>query len=183
MATPLNHEASRPLGLSLTQDELAGLLGGSRQRVNVELKWLEQQGLISVRPRGVEINDAAGLQTLGGSGRTRARRAAEAHLDLFLIAHCAVWAGATYHFGFTPGRPLGRGGGGDWLRRPSILPLHLPQTLSPHRGRGDCCAKETPAPSGASAHRPTIFPGTTHCRTAAVTWPRANAAWRRLLPS
>ena len=42
----------------------AGLLGGSRQRVNVELKWLEQQGLISVRPRGVEVHDAAGLQTL-----------------------------------------------------------------------------------------------------------------------
>ena len=57
-------QASRPLGLSLTQDELAGLLGGSRQRVNVELKWLEQQGLISVRPRGVEVHDAAGLQTL-----------------------------------------------------------------------------------------------------------------------
>ena len=57
-------QASRPLGLSLTQDELAGLLGGSRQRVNVELKWLEQQGLISVRPRGVEVHDAAGLRTL-----------------------------------------------------------------------------------------------------------------------
>lgn len=53
-----------PLGLSLAQDELACLLGGSRQRVNVELKWLEREGLISVRPRGIEILDATGLQTL-----------------------------------------------------------------------------------------------------------------------
>ena len=57
-------QASRPLGLSLAQDELAGLLGGSRQRVNVELKWLERQGLISVRPRGIEVHDTEGLQTL-----------------------------------------------------------------------------------------------------------------------
>ena len=55
---------SRPLGLSLAQDELAGLLGGSRQRVNVELKWLERQGLISVRPRGIELHDVQGLQAL-----------------------------------------------------------------------------------------------------------------------
>ena len=55
---------SVPLGLSLAQDELACLLGGSRQRVNVELKWLEREGLISVRPRGIEILDATGLQTL-----------------------------------------------------------------------------------------------------------------------
>ncbi|MBS0293471.1 MAG: Crp/Fnr family transcriptional regulator [Proteobacteria bacterium] len=55
---------SRPLGLSLAQDELAGLLGGSRQRVNVELKWLERHGLISVRPRGIELHDVQGLRTL-----------------------------------------------------------------------------------------------------------------------
>jgi len=57
-------QASRPLGLSLAQDELAALLGGSRQRVNVELKWLERQGLISVRPRGIEVHDITGLQAL-----------------------------------------------------------------------------------------------------------------------
>ncbi len=51
-------------GLESCADELAGLLGGSRQRVNVELKWLERQGLISVRPRGIEVHDAEGLQTL-----------------------------------------------------------------------------------------------------------------------
>jgi len=56
--------ASRFLGLSLTQDELAALMGGSRQRVNVELKWLERQGMISVRSRGIEVHDAAGLQAL-----------------------------------------------------------------------------------------------------------------------
>lgn len=56
--------SSRFLGLSLTQDELATLLGGSRQRVNVELKWLERQGMISVRPRGIEVHDTAGLQAL-----------------------------------------------------------------------------------------------------------------------
>lgn len=60
----LEPQASRPLGLSLAQDELAALLGGSRQRVNVELKWLERQGLISVRPRGIVVHDAPGLQTL-----------------------------------------------------------------------------------------------------------------------
>lgn len=55
---------SRPLGLSLAQDELACLLGSSRQRVNMELKWLERQGLISLRSRGIEVHDAPGLQTL-----------------------------------------------------------------------------------------------------------------------
>lgn len=55
---------SRPIGLSLAQDELACLLGGSRQRVNVELKWLEREGLISVRQRGIEVHDVPGLQAL-----------------------------------------------------------------------------------------------------------------------
>ncbi len=54
----------RLLGLSLAQEELAGLLGGSRQRVNTELKWLERNGLISVRPRGIELHDVQGLRTL-----------------------------------------------------------------------------------------------------------------------
>ena len=55
----------------------------------------------------------------------------------------------------------------------------------PHAGEGVTAApKKRLAPSSASTHRPTIFPGTTHSSNcAAVTWPRANAAWRRLLPS
>jgi len=56
--------SSRAIGLSLAQDELACLVGGSRQRVNVELKWLEREGMISVRSRGIEVHDAARLQTL-----------------------------------------------------------------------------------------------------------------------
>jgi CRP-like cAMP-binding protein len=54
----------RSIGLSLAQDELAQLLGGSRQRVNVELKWMEREGLISVRPRGIEVHDVQRLEAL-----------------------------------------------------------------------------------------------------------------------
>ena len=56
--------SSRPLGLSLAQEELAGLVGSSRQRLNVELKWLERQGMISVRPRGIEVLDEDAMQAL-----------------------------------------------------------------------------------------------------------------------
>jgi CRP/FNR family transcriptional regulator, cyclic AMP receptor protein len=48
--------------LSLTQEELASLVGLSRQRVNVALKRLSGVGLIRVETRGVTILDLEGLK-------------------------------------------------------------------------------------------------------------------------
>lgn len=53
-----------PLGLSLVQDELAQLLGGSRQRINLELKWMEREGALRLGPRGILLRDRALLEQL-----------------------------------------------------------------------------------------------------------------------
>ncbi|MCZ2407924.1 MAG: Crp/Fnr family transcriptional regulator [Burkholderiales bacterium 68-12] len=44
-----------PLGIVLVQDEFAQLLGCSRQRVNVELKAMEREGVIRVAQRGITV--------------------------------------------------------------------------------------------------------------------------------
>lgn len=49
------------IGLQLAQEELAQLLGGSRQRVNQELKAMEREGIIRVEPSGLVIRDREGL--------------------------------------------------------------------------------------------------------------------------
>ena len=46
------------------QDELAQLLGGSRQRINVELKWMQREGIIGIHQRNIVIHDQARLETL-----------------------------------------------------------------------------------------------------------------------
>ena len=53
-----------PVGISLVQDEMAQLLGCSRQRVNVELKAMERDGVIRMAQRGITILDLAQLEAL-----------------------------------------------------------------------------------------------------------------------
>jgi CRP/FNR family cyclic AMP-dependent transcriptional regulator len=39
------------------QDELAQLPGGSRQRINVELKWMEREGIVGIHQRCIVVPD------------------------------------------------------------------------------------------------------------------------------
>ena len=45
------------IGLQLAQEELAQLLGASRQRVNQELKSMERENAIRIEPGGLVIRD------------------------------------------------------------------------------------------------------------------------------
>jgi CRP-like cAMP-binding protein len=49
------------IGLQLAQEELAQLLGASRQRVNQELKTMEREGSIRIAPGGLVVLDRAAL--------------------------------------------------------------------------------------------------------------------------
>jgi CRP/FNR family transcriptional regulator, cyclic AMP receptor protein len=49
------------IGLQLAQEELAQLLGASRQRVNLELKAMEREDTIRIEPGGLVIRDRAAL--------------------------------------------------------------------------------------------------------------------------
>jgi CRP-like cAMP-binding protein len=49
------------IGLHLAQEELAQLLGASRQRVNQELKSMERENAIRIEPGGLVIRDRAAL--------------------------------------------------------------------------------------------------------------------------
>jgi CRP/FNR family transcriptional regulator, cyclic AMP receptor protein len=49
------------IGLQLAQEELAHLLGASRQRVNQELKQMEREGLIRLEPLGLIVLSREGL--------------------------------------------------------------------------------------------------------------------------
>ncbi|GAB4397845.1 MAG: Crp/Fnr family transcriptional regulator [Rhodoferax sp.] len=49
------------IGLQLAQDELAQLLGASRQRVNQELKALEREGAIRIEPGGLVVRQREAL--------------------------------------------------------------------------------------------------------------------------
>ncbi len=49
------------IGLQLAQEELAQLLGASRQRVNLELKTLEREGIVCIEPGGWMIRDRNAL--------------------------------------------------------------------------------------------------------------------------
>jgi len=53
-----------PLGIVLVQDELAQLLGCSRQRVNVELKAMERDGTIRNGPRGIVVLNLARMEAI-----------------------------------------------------------------------------------------------------------------------
>lgn len=52
------------IGLQLAQEELAQLLGASRQRVNQELKSMEREGAIRIEPGGLVVRDRAALMRI-----------------------------------------------------------------------------------------------------------------------
>ena len=49
------------IGLQLAQEELAQLLGASRQRVNQELKQMEREEVIRIEPGGLVVRNRAAL--------------------------------------------------------------------------------------------------------------------------
>jgi hypothetical protein len=49
------------ISLQLAQEELAQLLGASRQRVNQELKQMEREHIIRIEPGGLVVLDRDGL--------------------------------------------------------------------------------------------------------------------------
>jgi CRP/FNR family transcriptional regulator, cyclic AMP receptor protein len=61
-----NHEEMR-IGLHLAQEELAQLLGASRQRVNQELKAMEREEIIRVEPGGLIVRNRGALMKIGDS--------------------------------------------------------------------------------------------------------------------
>jgi CRP-like cAMP-binding protein len=52
------------IGLHLAQEELAQLLGASRQRVNQELKTMERENAIRIEPGGLVIKDRSALMQI-----------------------------------------------------------------------------------------------------------------------
>lgn len=52
------------IGLHLAQEELAQLLGASRQRVNQELKAMEREDIIRIEPGGLVIRDRSAMMRL-----------------------------------------------------------------------------------------------------------------------
>ncbi len=57
------HAGSR-IGLHLAQKELAQLVGGARQRINMELKAMEREGVIQIEPSGLVVHDLAALRDI-----------------------------------------------------------------------------------------------------------------------
>ena len=57
----LSDAAEMRIGLQLAQEELAQLLGASRQRVNQELKAMEREGAIRIEQGGLVIRDREAL--------------------------------------------------------------------------------------------------------------------------
>jgi DNA-binding transcriptional regulator LsrR (DeoR family) len=49
------------ISLQLAQEELAQLLGASRQRVNQELKQMEREHVIKIEPGGLTVLDREAL--------------------------------------------------------------------------------------------------------------------------
>jgi CRP-like cAMP-binding protein len=57
----LENGAEMRISLQLAQEELAQLLGASRQRVNQELKAMERDGVLRIEPAGLVIRDRVAL--------------------------------------------------------------------------------------------------------------------------
>lgn len=66
----LEHGQEVRIGLQLAQEELAHLLGASRQRVNQELKTLEREACIRVEPAGLVVRDSVALLEIAGCPQT-----------------------------------------------------------------------------------------------------------------
>ena len=60
----LSHAAEVRIGLHLAQEELAQLLGASRQRVNQELKSMEREEALRIEPGGLIIRDRDALMRI-----------------------------------------------------------------------------------------------------------------------
>jgi CRP/FNR family cyclic AMP-dependent transcriptional regulator len=54
------------IGLQLAQEDLAQLLGASRQRVNQQLKVMEREEAIRIRPGTLVVRDPQALTSLPG---------------------------------------------------------------------------------------------------------------------
>lgn len=60
----LNNGSEVRIGLQLAQEELAQLLGASRQRVNQELKSMEREEAIRIEPGGLVVRDRQALMRI-----------------------------------------------------------------------------------------------------------------------
>lgn len=60
-----------PLGVEMTQEELAGAVGASREAVGRELRWLEREGLIQLKRRAIGLTDPFSLQSIARNPSTR----------------------------------------------------------------------------------------------------------------
>jgi CRP-like cAMP-binding protein len=60
----LSENSEMRIGLQLAQEELAQLLGASRQRVNQELKAMEREDAIRIEPGGLVIRDRDALMRI-----------------------------------------------------------------------------------------------------------------------
>ena len=65
----LSEGADIRIGLQLAQEELAQLLGASRQRVNQELKSMERDDIIRIEPGGLVVRDRPALMNIAESER------------------------------------------------------------------------------------------------------------------
>lgn len=63
----LNDSTEMRIGLQLAQEELAQLLGASRQRVNQELKSMEREDIIRIEPGGLVIRNRDALMRISES--------------------------------------------------------------------------------------------------------------------
>ena len=66
-APALDDGSHMRIGLHLAQEELAQLLGASRQRVNQELKAMERENAIRIEPGGLVVRDRAALLRIAES--------------------------------------------------------------------------------------------------------------------
>jgi CRP/FNR family transcriptional regulator, cyclic AMP receptor protein len=60
----LSNASEMRIGLQLAQEELAQLLGASRQRVNQELKSMEREEIIRIEPGGLVVRDRQALMRI-----------------------------------------------------------------------------------------------------------------------
>ena len=63
----LHHGSETRIGLHLAQEELAQLLGASRQRVNQELKAMERDEILRIEPGGLVVRDREALLRISSS--------------------------------------------------------------------------------------------------------------------
>jgi CRP/FNR family transcriptional regulator, cyclic AMP receptor protein len=59
--------------LDLSQSELAGLIGLSRQKLNGRLKRLEEEGWVELAPRRIRVLDPGGLRATAAGSLARER--------------------------------------------------------------------------------------------------------------